>query len=282
MKAFDPRLTPARADLAADFLAGQVAASSFVAGRRYTVTADATALRRSPSLTAPLDTQALYGEAVTVYEANNGWAWGQLSSDNYVGYLRLDDLGAFSAPTHRVRTRGSFVYPEADIKRPPVMLLSLNAAVTITEIRSDFAAMSNGCWIFGGHLAALNDHAADFVSVAETLLHTPYLWGGRTSFGIDCSGLIQQALAAAGVSAPRDSDMQEVALGAPLPVNMADGGLRRGDLVFWRGHVGVMQDDTMLLHANGHHMLVVSEPLAVARARISAKSYGAITSIRRL
>jgi cell wall-associated NlpC family hydrolase len=282
MNAFDPRLTPARADIAADFLAGKVAARAFVAGRKRAVTAAAAPLRRAPAPEAPLDTEALHGEAVTVFDTQDGWAWGQLESDGYVGYLRLDDLGVWTAPTHRVCVPRSFVYPGASIKLPPAAALSLNAAVHVKEMRGDFAMLEGGRCIFAAHLALPNEHAPDFVSVAEKFLHTPYLWGGRTSLGLDCSALIQQALAAAGVSAPRDSDMQEKALGAPLPLEAAAGGLQRGDLVFWKGHAGVMQDSARLLHANGHHMMVVSEPLAAARARIAAKSFGAVTSIRRL
>ena len=283
MNAFDPRLTPARADIAADFLAGKIAAGAFVAGRRFGVVAAAAPLRRAPSPDAPLDTEALHGEAVTVFDTKDGWAWGQLESDGYVGYLRLDDLGAWTAPTHHVRVPRSFVYPGASIKLPPAAALSLNAAVTVKETRGDFAVLEGGRCIFAAHLAPPDIHAPDFVSVAESFLNTPYLWGGRTSLGLDCSALIQQSLAAAGVSAPRDSDMQEKALGAALPLDAAAaGGLKRGDLVFWKGHVGVMQDEARLLHANGHHMMVVSEPLAAARERIAANSFGAVTSVRRL
>ena len=282
MTAYDRRITPARADLAADLLRGKVEAAAFVPGRTFGVTAPAADLRRTPALASGIETQALHGEAVTVYEQAGDWAWGQLASDGYVGYMRSSDLGAWGPPTHRICVPRSFVYPGASVKLPACAALSLNASVQVVEQCGDFAVLADGTCIFAAHLAANGDTVTDFVAVAETFLNMPYLWGGKTSLGLDCSGLVQQSLAAAGVQAPRDSDMQETALGWPVPFDAALTGLRRGDLVFWKGHVGIMRDALTLLHANGHHMLVVSEPLAVARQRIAAKSFGAVTSVRRL
>jgi cell wall-associated NlpC family hydrolase len=279
---FDPRVTPARPDLAAESLRGEVEAARFVAGERFRVVAPTAPLRRAPDLQAPLETEALYGEAVDVYEARGDWRWGQLARDGYVGYLAAAALGPSRAPTHRIAALRTHAYPAPSIKRPPRFALSLGALVEVYDFEDDFAVVDDGVFLYAKHLAPIDAREPDFVAVAERFLDTPYLWGGRTSEGIDCSGLAQTALRAAGIAAPRDSDMQEAALGEPLPPDDARARLRRGDLVFWRGHVGVMRDATTLLHANGWAMKVASEPLVEAAARIEANGGGAITSIRRL
>ena len=272
----DPRLTPARPDLAAEALRGKVEAQRFVAPTLARVGAASAALRRRPDVSAPLETEALFGEEVAVYEERDGWGWVQLTRDSYVGYLRLDALTAPAAPTHRVAALRAHAYPGPSIKLPPLLAVSLGARVTVTAEAGDFLVDDAGRHFWARHLAPLDSVEPDFVAVSERFLHAPYLWGGRTSEGIDCSGLTQAGLRAAGVAAPRDSDMLEK-LGAPV-----DGRLARGDLVFWKGHVGIMQDADTLLHANGYHMAVVSEPLATARARIAASGGGEVTSIRRL
>jgi cell wall-associated NlpC family hydrolase len=272
----DPRLTPARPDLAAAHLRGQVEAARFVEGRPARIVAPSAALRRRPEAGAPWETEALHGETATVYEAREGWAWVQLDRDSYVGYLDAAALGATETPTHRVAALRTHAYPGPSVKPPHVFALSLGARLRIAGRTGDFLVDGEGRHYWARCLAAVDSIEPDFVAVAEMFLNAPYLWGGRTSQGVDCSGLTQAALTAAGVAAPRDSDMLEK-LGAPV-----EAPLRRGDLVFWKGHVGLMRDAETLLHANGHHMAVVSEPLAAARARISASGGGEITSIRRL
>jgi cell wall-associated NlpC family hydrolase len=279
---FDPRVTPARPDLAAEFLRGKVEAARFVAGENFRIVAPTAPLRRAPDLEAPLETEALHGEAVVVYEAHGEWRWVQLARDGYVGYLPAAALGPWRAPTHRIAALRSHAYPGPSIKRPPRFALSLGALVEVSHFEGDFAVADDDLCLCARHLAPIDARESDFVAVAERFLETPYLWGGRTSEGIDCSGLAQTALTAAGIAAPRDSDMQEAALGEPLPLDDALARLRRGDLVFWRGHVGIMRDVTTLLHANGFAMKVASEPLAEARARSERSGGGAITSIRRL
>jgi Bacterial dipeptidyl-peptidase Sh3 domain/NlpC/P60 family len=275
---FDRRLTPARADLADAALQGKVEAARFVEGWRRRVTTGAAPLRRSPSHGAALDTEALYGESVMVFEEREGWAWGQLERDGYVGFLPADALGAPESPDHRLVVPRSFAYPGPSIKLPPVLALSLGACLAIKRREGDFAINAEGLHVYFKHLAPLAAAAPDFVGVAERFLEAPYLWGGRTSQGIDCSGLVQTALFAAGIEAPRDSDMMEASLGSPVVFDHALANLRRGDLVFWKGHVGIMRDAETLLHANGYDMRVVSEPLRVARDRNKEP----ITSIRRL
>jgi cell wall-associated NlpC family hydrolase len=278
----DPRVTPARADLAAEFLRGQVEAARFVAGEPCRIVAPIAPLRRAPDLAAPLETQALFGEAAVVYEARGDWRWVQLARDGYVGYLPADALGPAQTPTHTIATLRTHAYPGPTIKRPPRFALSFSALVEVVRSEGDFAGTADGLFLYARHLAPIGAREADFVAVAERFAETPYLWGGRTSEGIDCSGLAQTALASAGVPAPRDSDMQEAALGQPLPLDGAPGRLQRGDLVFWKGHVAIMRDAATILHANGWAMKVTSEPLAEARARIEKSGGGAITSIRRL
>jgi hypothetical protein len=279
---FDRRVTPARPDLAAASLRGKVEAARYVEGWRRRVIDGVAPLRRAPSHEAPLETEALYGESVVVYEEHEGWAWGQLERDFYVGFIPASALGLPVVPTHRLAALRSFAYPGPSIKLPPVAALSLGARLAIKERQGDFGVTADGLHIYAPHLAPVDAREPDFVAIAERFLETPYLWGGRTSQGIDCSGLVQTALAEAGVAAPRDSDMMEAALGTPVAFDETLGDLRRGDFVFWKGHVGIMRDAETLLHANGWHMKVVSEPLRVARDRTNEKAYGPITSIRRL
>ncbi len=279
----DRRITPFRADLAAGHLRGQVEAPAFAEPRPMRVVAPSAPLRREPRPDAPLDTEALAGELVQVYERHEGWAWGQLAGDGYVGYLPDEALRSDApAPTHRVSALRTFIYPGPSIKLPPLAALSLAAGVTVAEETREFALLADGGHVFLKHLAPPDRFAPDFVAVAEGFRGVPYLWGGKTSLGLDCSGLTQLALAAAGIAAPRDSDMQEAALGTAVPFDDSLSGLRRGDLVFWKGHVGILTDPDTLLHANGYTMTVFSEPLREARDRILAKSFGAITNIKRL
>jgi len=274
----DPRLTPARPDLAAAHLRGKVQAARFVDGVAADVVAVSVALRKRPDAASGWETEALHGETMKVYEARDGWAWVQLERDGYVGYLVAAALREPQTPTHRVAALRTHGYPGASIKRPQALALSLGARLTITGEHGDFLIDGEGRHFWARHLAPADSVEPDIVAVAERFLNAPYLWGGRTSEGVDCSGLTQAALTAAGFPAPRDSDMLEK-LGEALP---EDAALKRGDLVFWKGHVGIMRDAETMLHANGYHMAVVSEPLAAARERIAASGGGAITSARRL
>ena len=276
---FERRLTPVRPNLAAAHLSGLVDAPRYAEGRAMQVIEASAPLRRSPQADAPLETEALFGEAVIVYDESEGWAWAQLDRDHYVGYLPRAALGTPTEPTHRVAALRTHAYPGPSIKLPPRLALSLGAWLAVVRHEGDFAVTDDGLHLWARHLAELSAREPDFVAVAERFLEAPYLWGGRTSEGIDCSGLVQTALAAAGIDAPRDSDMLEAAMGAPVAV---DGPRARGDLVFWKGHVGIMRDAATLIHANGWHMKVAFEPLAEARARIAASGGGDVTSVRRV
>lgn len=279
MVALDPRIHPFRPELAAAHLRGQVQAKAFVEGVRYAVTEPIADVRRQPAHDAPLDTQALLGDHVMVYEmSDEGWAWGQLGSDGYVGWLSAQALGTPGpAATHKVAVTRTLCFPGPDIKLPPVTALPLGAALTVVRQDERFAVTGNGWHLPATHLAPIKAKESDFVAAAEMFLGAPYLWGGKTSLGLDCSGLVQIALQATGVPCPRDSDMQELALGAPSTL----ASLRRGDLVFWKGHVAIARDAETLLHANAHHMMVASEPLARAVARIKAAG-SEITGVRHL
>jgi cell wall-associated NlpC family hydrolase len=281
-ESFDRRLTPVRADLAAAHLRGLVDAPRYAEGRRMKIVTSSAPLRRSPQADAPLETEALHGERVIVYDEQAGWAWAQLERDQYVGYLPTAALGAPSAPTHRVAALRTHAYPGPAIKLPPRMALSLGAELRIVRQDGDFAVSEDGLYLWSRSLAELGARESDAVAVAELFLETPYLWGGRTSEGIDCSGLVQTALIAAGLASPRDSDMMEASLGKPIAIDDPTAPLARGDLIFWKGHVGIMRDPVTLLHANGWHMKTVSEPLAQAGERIAANGGGKVTSARRV
>lgn len=281
MPDFDARLTPARKDVAAAHLRGAVHAARFVEGIVFAADRGVVALRAKPSATSRLETQLFFGELFAVYDEDDDWAWGQCAFDGYVGYVERRMLGPqHGAATHRVGAFFSHIYAEADVKAPARCQLPMNAKLSVSSLGPKFATLSNGGFVPLAHIAPLGQAAADFVSVAEQLLGVPYLWGGRSPDGIDCSGLVQSALERAGVNAPRDSDMQERALGREVPGG-AKAALRRGDLVFWSDHVGIMCDGEALLHANSHHMMVAKEKLADVVARNLAAD-SAVTSVRRL
>jgi cell wall-associated NlpC family hydrolase len=283
MRAFDPRVTPARADLAAKSLEGKVSAKRYVEGRVMEVIEPQAPLRREPHPEAPLDTEALKGERVTIYDTNaEGWAWGQLAADHYVGWLPSNALVPPGAvPTHKVAALRTFAFPGPSIKLPPLEVLPFGAKLAVARMQDRMAVTQAGAYVPAPHLVPIGENEADFVAVAERFVGAPYLWGGKTALGLDCSGLVQIALTACGAACPRDSDMQEETLGKPISAATGVAGLERGDLVFWKGHVAIVRDTANLLHANAFHMAVAIEPIADAVARIRAAG-SEIAGIRRL
>jgi len=275
----DPRITPARPDLAAAHLRGKVKAERFVEGIEQEVIVGLAPVRNAPSHGAMLVTEALRGERVTIYENDDeGWAWGQLASDGYVGWLPAAALLAPAAPpTHKVTVLRTLAFPGPSIKLPPADALPLGSLVAVAREQDSFAVLASEAYVPKIHLATLAVREPDFVAVAERFVGTPYLWGGKSSLGIDCSGLVQVALTAAGIPCPRDSDMQERALGKPASL----AGLQSGDLIFWKDHVAIARGRNSMIHANAFHMAVAIEPVAEALARIGAAG-SQVTSVRRL
>ena len=242
MPRLDPRITPARPDLAASHLRGQVDAPRYVDGTVQQVVAGQAPVRNEPHHGATMITEALHGDRVTIYETDDeGWAWGQLASDGYVGWIPAAALLAPGPPpTHKVTALRTLVFPGASIKQPPSDALPLGSHVTVAREDASFCITPSGGHIPKRHLSSLDAVEPDFVAVAERFLGVPYLWGGKTSLGLDCSGLVQVSLTACGIACPRDSDMQEAAVGRSTPSSE----LRRGDLVFWKGHVAIARDST--------------------------------------
>jgi cell wall-associated NlpC family hydrolase len=279
--AFDPRFTPARPDLAAKHLEGRVNARHFVEGTPREVVDPQAPVRRAPSSDATMATEALMGERIMVYETTDeGWAWGQLADDGYVGWIAANALNLPGpSPTHKVSAVRTLLFPGPDIKLPPLAALPFGARLALVREHDPFVVTAGG-YVPARHVQPIGAVEPDFVAVAERFLGVPYLWGGKTNLGLDCSGLVQVALTACGISCPRDSDMQERVLGSPVQ-DPDLSALHRGDLIFWEGHVAIVCDPGMLLHANAHHMAVAVEPLAPALERIR-RAGSEVTSVKRL
>jgi cell wall-associated NlpC family hydrolase len=282
----DRRLNAMRPDIADKRLMGRVEAETFVAARTGVVTAPVAGIRTAPSHDAGLDTQFLFGDRVRIFEVKDGWAWLQGERDSYVGFAAMEALSLDPAPepTHRIVAPRTFLFPEPELKKPPLTTLSMGSQLAVAseaERRGTrYAVLADGSAVPAMHVAPAAEQAPDYVSVAERFLHTPYLWGGASGFGIDCSGLVQLPMFMAGIDVLRDSDMQEATIGELLETGGDFSSLQRGDLVFWKGHVGIMVDDRGLLHANGRTMSVALEPLAEAVERIEPL-FGMPTSVRR-
>lgn len=282
MSKLDPRLNIFRPDLADLRLEGQVEAERFVTGVAARISVPVAPLRRQPDHGSGVESEALFGDSIMVFEREHGWAWVQGDSDGYTGYV--DETGISTTtvnPTHVVSVPRTFVYPHPELKSPHLMALSMGSELSITafeEVRGTrYAALSTNGHVIASHLQPLDKRSADYVAIAEVLTGTPYLWGGTSAFGLDCSGLVQLSMRMCATTVLRDTDMQAASIGDAI--DPADG-LQRGDLVFWKGHVAIMRDAENIVHANGHTMLTSCEPLAGAVERIGYL-YGEPTAWRR-
>jgi NlpC/P60 family/Bacterial dipeptidyl-peptidase Sh3 domain len=278
----DPKIHPYRADIAAVKLKGLVKSERFVEPTAYQVTGGVASLRKIGAEDGEQLSQALHGETIDIYEETGGFGWGQMRSDGYVGWF---DMVALSSPvltvTRKVFSLRTYAYSSPSPKAPPHFLLSLGARVCETADKENgFVFCERAGWIYDAHLAGLNDYAVDAVGVAQQFLEAPYQWGGVESLGLDCSGLVQTAYKATGVTMPRDSYVQRT-IGGEVEVGPDFSGLMRGDIVCWDQHVALMVNANDIIHANSHHMKVCQEPLSQAAPRICQK-YGPILSVRRL
>jgi cell wall-associated NlpC family hydrolase len=288
MTDLDPRLHAYRPDLADARLKGRVAAERYTAGMAAQVIRGMADLHHGPGADEKVDTQLLSGETVTVFDERDGWAWVQNDVDGYVGYVRSTALSyEIHAVTHTVRVLRSFVYPEPDLKAPVRDRLTMTGRVAVVGAKRDFREIvfgppSGRGWVYARHLTEPGDVEPDYVATALEFLGTPYLWGGKDSVGLDCSGLIQVVMARAGIPCPRDTDMQAAALGEALSWTPGRNRPRRGDIVFFPGHVAIALDETTVVNANAHAMMVSVEPLVDLEARVKQESGGTgITGVRR-
>jgi NlpC/P60 family protein/dipeptidyl peptidase-like protein len=273
----DPRTLLARPDLADRRLEGLVRAARYAEARPMTCAVASAPIRQAAEPGAVQEDQLLYGETFDVLESAGDLAWGQARRDGYVGYVPLSALGEEAAPpTHWVRALRTIAFERPDFRSRPLLFLSMNSLLAVEGHDGRFVHAPGLGWVFGAHLSQLGAFETDPAAVAERFLHAPYQWGGRESLGLDCSGLVQQAFYACGRGCPRDTDQQE-AVGSPI----AREGLRRGDLVFWDGHVAMMVDAERVIHANSHDMAVTLEGLADAIARIERAGVGKPTVFRR-
>ncbi|GIL01226.1 MAG: peptidase P60 [Alphaproteobacteria bacterium] len=269
----DRRLNLFGGELAETALRGKVAAARFVDGRPAHVVAAHADLRLRPDAACSIDHQLLLGETVQVFDERAGWAWVKADFDGYVGWTLAAGLAAgMPSPTHVVSVPRTFAYPGPDLRLPAARTLSMGSAVRVVgeaETRgAPYLVLDSGEALFARHLRPRGTFDSDYVAVARKFLATPYLWGGATGCGLDCSGLIQLAMRMCGRAVLRDSDMQAATIGGEIDGGAGWRGLRRGDLIFWRGHVAIVEGDGNLLHANGYTMDVTSEPLDRAIARI--------------
>jgi cell wall-associated NlpC family hydrolase len=278
----DPRLTPAREDLAADYLRSVIKVDRYAKGVPRQVRLSYAPLHARPDTASGRLTEALMGEAVIVYEDEGGWSWCQLATDGYVGYMPSVALGdPGDEPTHKVAVLRTFIYAEPDLKSKVLGAVSLGSQLAATGTEDVFTGIEGGGWVFSEHLKPVGETEPDYLTTAIRFVGVPYLWGGKTSMGLDCSGLVQLSLQFAGVmNCPRDSDLQAAALGEAVDPDARLA--QRGDLVFFPGHVGMIIDDGVLLHANAWDMMVSPHPLRYVVAEVAKKHPTPVTAIRRL
>lgn len=273
----DRRTHAYRKDIADVALAGTLFAPHYAAPMLRQCRIASTMIRNAANHGAEAVSQLLCGEQFAVLDLAADWAWGYSVHDHYVGYVETDGLGAPTAPSHAIAVREALVFSEPSIKSAVRGILPFGARVAAREDRLFFAI--DGGFLHQRHVRPVSARAVDPVATAELFLGAPYLWGGRGAGGIDCSGLVQVAMAASGIPVPRDTDQQRTYPCSDVP---ADEALRRCDIAHFPGHVGLMVDETRLIHANAHWMAVVIEPLADVVARLALNHDRPILARRRL
>jgi cell wall-associated NlpC family hydrolase len=287
MSQLDRRSHAYRPDLADIRLRGKVKTNRYIAGKEAQVARGVLDLHRAPESSAPLDSQLLFGESLVVFDEREGWAWVQNQSDGYVGYVAAAGLTReTSAPSHAVQVLRCHLYPRPDLKTLPLAALPLASRVTVVGRKGDYCAVAldggKPGWVYARHIAPLNVVEPDYVATARHMIGLPYLWGGRSPEGLDCSALVQLALDRAGLAVPRDSDQQAAAIGELLSNDGQGSPLEYGDLVYFPGHVAIALDAEWVIHANASDMLVAEERLAPLVERVLAESGGrGITAVRR-
>lgn len=273
----DRRLTPANARVAEAGWEDRVDAPTYVEGTWKAIRSPVADLRAAPG--GARDRQLVTGERFLVLEDREGWSFGRAERDGYVGYIPSEQLGEDTEATHLVAVRASHAYKMPSLKAPEMSPLTFGARVRVTDERHHYFEIGHESFVPKPHLRPLDRPFRDPATVAQLYFGTPYLWGGNSSWGIDCSGLIQAACLACHLPCPGDTDLQQAALGHSVPNGSA---LERGDLLFWKGHVAMAVDEATLIHANAHHMAVAYEPAAAAIARIEAQGEGSVTAHKRL